>query len=119
MENMDYVVIKNYRAEFLDPIILKQGEKILIGDEIDLEYGPNWAFCKKIDGSNSGWVPKQIIQYEGDYGIIIEDYTAKELTIDEGTIVEGIKELNGWLWLKNKNTNEIGWVPMENLKKLY
>ena len=40
------------------------------------------------------------------------------MDIDEGTIVEGIRELNGWLWLMNKNTNEIGWVPLENLKKL-
>jgi len=32
--------------------------------------------------------------------------------------VEGIKELNGWLWLNNKETNEIGWVPMCKLKQL-
>ncbi|MCL2412853.1 MAG: hypothetical protein FWC98_01795 [Bacteroidales bacterium] len=48
---------------------------------------------------------------KNNHGSVIEDYSAKELDIDEGTIVEKIKELNGWLWSKNTRTNEIGWVP--------
>ncbi|MDR1430400.1 MAG: hypothetical protein LBI85_08940, partial [Spirochaetaceae bacterium] len=68
--------------------------------------------------SNKGWVPEQIIEYKDDYGIIIEDYSAKELDIETGTIVEGIKELNDWIWLKNKITNETGWVPKNKLKEL-
>ena len=115
---MDYIVIKEHRTEFPNPIILKQGEKIIIGEESSEDW-LNWVFCTKTDGSNKGWVPKQIIKHIDNCGEITEDYSAKELDIDEGTIVEGIKELNGWLWLKNKNTNEIGWVPMENVKKLY
>lgn len=92
-------------------------QKVIIGKESN-DTCPNWIFCTKIDGSNEGWVPKQIIKKTGSYGEITEDYTAKELDIDEETIVEGIKELNGWLWLKIKSTNEEGWVPMENLKRL-
>jgi hypothetical protein len=69
-----------------------------------------------MDGSNEGWVPKQVIKSINDIGEIIEDYSAKELNIDKGTVVECIKELNGWLWLKNLKTDEIGWVPLENLK---
>ena len=117
MELMKYIVIKDHRTEFHNPIILKLGEKVIIGEE-STDTWPNWVFCTKTDGSNKGWVPKQIIRVIKNYGEIIEDYSAKELDVDEGTIVEGIKELNGWLWLKNKNTNEIGWVPIENLKKL-
>jgi hypothetical protein len=71
-----------------------------------------------MDGSNEGWVPKQIINNETGYGIITEDYSAKELDVDKGMVVEGIKELNEWLWLLNKETNEIGWVPMNKLKTL-
>jgi hypothetical protein len=114
---MEYIVIKAHRTEFHDPIILKQGEKVIIGEESS-DTWLNWIFCTKTDGSNKGWVPKQIIKHIDNYGEITEDYSAKELDIDEGTIIEGIKELNGWLWLRNKNINEIGWVPMENLKKL-
>ena len=117
---MEYIVIENHRTEFPNPIILNQGEKVIIGeitDETD-EFGPNWVFCTKIDGSNKGYVPKQVMNIENNFGIMLEDYSAKELNIDKGTIVEGIKELNKWLLLKNKKTNEIGWVPMENLRKL-
>ena len=54
----------------------------------------------------------------GNHETVIENYSANELDINVGTIVEGIKELNGWLWLRNKETNEIGWVPMCKLKQL-
>ncbi|MDR1134159.1 MAG: hypothetical protein LBL05_08330 [Synergistaceae bacterium] len=113
---MKYIVIENHRTEFPDPIILKQGEKVIIGEES--ANWPNWVFCTKSDGSNKGWIPKQIINSESDYGNITEDYSAKELDIDIGTIVEGMRELNDWLWLKNKKTNEIGWVPVKKLRKL-
>ena len=112
---MEYIVTEDHMTEFPDPILLKKGEKVIIGEE-SLEM-PNWIFCTKLDGSNKGWVPKQIIKQENNYGNIIEDYSAKELNIDKETIVEGIKELNGWLWSKNINTNEIGWIPMEKVKK--
>ena len=119
---MEYIVIKDHRTEFTNPIELKQGEKVIIGEDPDpettLETWVNWVYCIKEDGSNEGFVPEQIIRKEDKNGIILEDYSAKELDIDKGTIVEGIKELNGWLWLKNKNTNEIGWIPLENLEKL-
>ena len=114
---MEYIVIEEHRTEFLNPIILKQGENVILGEETSVNW-PNWIFCTKMDGSNKGWVPKQIIKCENDCGIILEDYSAKELDIDKGNIVEGIKELNGWLWLKNISTNEIGWVPVEKLKVL-
>jgi hypothetical protein len=113
---MEYIVIENHRTEFPNPILLKQGERVIIGEES--ENWPNWIFCTKLDGSNKGWVPKQIINHENDYGKIIENYSAKELDIDRGVIVEGIRELNSWLWLKNKKTNETGWVPVEKLRKL-
>ena len=109
---MKYIVKENFRTEFHNPITLCQGEKVIVGDESD--EMPNWIFCKKTDNSNEGWVPKHIIKTDNNYGIIVEDYSAKELDIDKGTIVMGIKELYGWLWLKNTVTNEIGWVPMEN-----
>jgi hypothetical protein len=114
---MKYIVTEDHRTEYPDPIILKQGEKVIIGEESGEDW-PNWVFCTKTDGSNGGWVPKQIINHERDYGIIINDYSAKELDIDKGIIVEGIEEMNGWLWSKNEATNEIGWIPLEKLMKL-
>jgi len=116
-KNSEYIVVKKYRTEFDNPISLIKGEKVILGEESGTIW-TNWILCTKIDGSNKGWVPKQIINILNEYGEIIEDYSAKELDVDIGTFVIEIKELNGWLWVKNKNTNEIGWLPMENLKKI-
>jgi len=123
---MKYIVKENHRTEYPNPIILKQGEKVIVGKTSEETVGETpydenwtgWILCTKLDKSNDGWVPEQIIQIENDFGIITEDYSAKELDIDKGVVVEGIKELNGWLLSENKNTNEIGWIPMDKLEKI-
>lgn len=114
---MDYLVIKDHETEYPNPITLEAGEKVIIGEEhepVEGENWENWVYCIKEDNSNAGWVPKQIIDYEKE--IILRDYSAKELSIAEGAIVEGIEEMNGWLLSKNKLTGEIGWIPLENIK---
>ena len=116
---MDYIVIERYETEYPNPITLTIGEKVIIGEEYkaaESQNWENWIYCTKIDNSNAGWVPKQIINYES--GLILQNYSAKELTVEKGMIVEGIEELNGWLLSKNKSTGEIGWIPMENIKPL-
>jgi hypothetical protein len=115
---MEYIVIKEFKTDNQNPIILKKGEKIIIGEEYNgNEDWSNWIYCKKIDKSNEGWVPKQIIKYINNYGIITEDYSAKEMDVEKGIILECIKELNGWIWSKNKRTNETGWVPLNKVEK--
>jgi hypothetical protein len=113
---MEYIVIEKHETEFSSPLLVKRNEKVIVKGES--EHWQGWIYCIKQDGSNEGYVPKQIIEYTDNYGIITEDYSAKELNVREGDILEGIKELNGWMWLRNETTNEIGWVPMEKLKKL-
>jgi hypothetical protein len=116
----NYLVTERYETEFTNPITLTAGEKVTIGEDPDPEMNPdtwiNWEYCIKSDGSNAGFVPRQIIEIEGEHGIILENYSAKEMTVEKGEIVEGIKELNGWLWAKNKATGEIGWIPLEVLE---
>ena len=60
----DYIV----PIEFHNPIIVKQNKKVFIEKETDNngDY-PNWVFCKKLDGSNSGWISKHIIKREDDF----------------------------------------------------
>jgi hypothetical protein len=29
--------------------------------------------------------------------------------------IEGIQEINGWLWSKDKETNEIDWIPVKKM----
>ena len=116
---MKYIIIEKYTTNYDNPIILKKDEKIIMEEETDTNGDfPNWVFCKKMDCSNSGWVPKHIIKKENNYGVITEDYSSKELNVEKGYIINGIKELNGWIWCKCENTNEIGWVMLKNIKKL-
>jgi hypothetical protein len=110
---INYIVTERHETEFTNPIMLTAGEKIIIGEESS-EQWLNWVYCTKNDNSNAGWVPKQMINYADE--IILENYSAKEMTVEKDEIVEGIKELNGWLWAKNKQTSEIGWIPLENLE---
>jgi hypothetical protein len=119
---MNYIVIEKYETEFINPIILKTGEKVTIGEDPNPEMNSatwvNWVYCIKEDGSNAGFVPEQIIRKEGEYGTILQNYSAKELSVEKGEIIKGIEELNGWLWSKIESTGEIGWIPMDNLKLL-
>jgi hypothetical protein len=114
---MEYIVTKDHRTEFPNPILLTQGEKVIIGKKTSANF-PDWVFCIKSDNSNKGWVPHQIIKYENNYGIITEDYSANELNIDRGAIVNGTKEINGCVWVENTETNDIGWIPRNKLKEI-
>ena len=105
----DYVVVEKHETEYPNPITLTIGERVTIGEEheaTESENWENWVYCTKADNSNAGWIPKQIINYES--GLILRDYSAKELNVEKGVTIEGIEGLNGWLWSKNKltpNTN--------------
>jgi hypothetical protein len=37
---------------------------------------------------------------------------------NKGNIMEGIQEINGWLWSKNKEINEIGWIPIKKITNI-
>ncbi|MCL2192745.1 MAG: SH3 domain-containing protein [Treponema sp.] len=118
---MKYVVTEEHRTQFPNPIQLKLGEKVRLGKTAEETVGEtpgdeNWTLCAKLDGSNEGWVPNQIITRDGDYGYIIEDYSARELDVDKGTLVKAIREMNGWMWLEHRN--EVGWVPLYKLQKV-
>ena len=114
---MKYIVVESYKSEFINPIFVAKDEKVIIEIEYDEEY-PNWFYCKKLDNSNSGWIPEKLIKKENDYGIITEDYSAKELNVEINFIINGFNKLNGWIWCECENTNEIGWVPLKNIQKM-
>ncbi|MTI49881.1 MAG: ligand-binding protein SH3 [Firmicutes bacterium] len=115
---MNYLVIKEHKSNYPKPITLEKGERILIGEKYEGEKEwVNWRYCYKLDKSQEGWVPEQLINISNQYGILKENYTAKELTIKTGEKVKGITELNGWIWCKDENGRE-GWIPKLNLKNL-
>jgi len=111
-----YVVTEAHATEYPDPIAVRQGEKVIVEIEHDDEW-PNWFFCKKLDGSNGGWIPEQIIRKQKTHGLITEDYSARELSVRKERTVNGFRELNGWVWCECESAHETGWVPLKNLKR--
>ncbi|RNA66601.1 SH3 domain-containing protein [Alteribacter keqinensis] len=110
---MKYIIMKPHKSNYPDPITLSKGEKVRTGRIYEGPEGwENWIYCTTVNGESEGWVPAQIIN---DH-VITEDYCAKELNIDAGEQVEVVKELNGWLWVKNVRTGEEGWIPREAAK---
>lgn len=113
---MKIKIITSYKSVYPDPLILNPGDEVLLGKEEKKEEWLGWIY-RKYKG-NIGWVPKDIIKSEdGVRGVITEYYSAKELDVSEGEILDQIKSLYGWHLLKNQK-GETGWVPQENTEQL-
>lgn len=112
-----YLVTKTHKSNYPNPIRLSRGQCVLVGEMYQGDEGwDNWIYCRTIGENLSGWVPAQIIANKGKLGLILENYTAKELDVNDGDKLLKIKELNGWYWVKNLGTFEEGWVPKNNVK---
>lgn len=112
---MEYKVRKEYNSKYQDPIILKAGDLVKLGQE---ESDPKWkGWIWAENGSHSGWIPLQIVEVQSDgNGKITKPYSAKELDVAKGEIVYLTEELNGWLLVRNER-NEQGWIPAENASR--
>ena len=71
-----------------------------------------------MDRTQAGWVPEQLIQAKEKFRLMIEDYSAKELNVDRGEKLVGLRELNGWIWCQKESSGEVGWVPKENMQSI-
>lgn len=49
-------------------------------------------------------------------GFALEDYTAKELNVEQNEHVIGLRETNGWIWCIRTLDSDEGWLPKENLE---
>ena len=114
---MKYIVIKSHVSNYPDPIGLDEGDAVSIGEKYKgPENWDSWVYCSEEKYKRKGWVPEQIIRKNtGATGIITEQYTAKELTVNSGEVLRGYRELNGWIWCK-KIDGEEGWLPKEILE---
>lgn len=116
---MKYQVIKAHTSEFPSPLRLKAGDKFSVGEMYE---GPEkWAhlYLCSAAGQEPGWVPLQVILLQDDgSGVAAMDYTAQEMNVEVGDVIEGGKRLNGWLWCSSPTADKEGWVPEENLQPL-
>ena len=110
-----YRVIKAYKSESKDPIILKKGENVIIGREYteDPDW-PGWIECTNKKGKK-GWVPKQYLRISGCAGHALFGYSTNELNVKIGDEITVYEFVNGWAWSKN-SMGEYGWIPIKNIK---
>ncbi|HOJ18522.1 MAG: GNAT family N-acetyltransferase [Ignavibacteriales bacterium] len=108
-----YIVMKNWIPDDLPLFLLKKGDEVNIVKNKKSDW-KGWLFCKL--GENTGWVPDSIIQMTPpSKGIILEDYSSKELRVRVGEPVIEIKRIAGWMWCIQERTVEVGWLPLNIL----
>jgi len=113
---MKYTVIENHSPENGNPINVQKGEIVRLGRESGEDDGwLHWIYCFRLNGQGEGWTPEQIIQDPDEYGIVSCDYSARELNVSSGDIVDGELKMNGWVWCRGIADSEYGWLPGEKL----
>ncbi len=116
-----YIVIQSHSSNYPNPIRLRQGERVQIGEKYEgPEQWNNWYFCKNEAGI-AGWVPEQVfIRHSNDdsEGIAVEEYDAFEMDAVPGDKITALRELNGWIWGVRETDGMKGWVPLDHLQLL-
>ncbi|MFP2767898.1 SH3 domain-containing protein [Oceanisphaera sp. KMM 10153] len=111
---MEVVVIEEHISEYPNPIYLKQGEKVSLG-EMDDEF-PDWIFVTT-ESDMQGWAPIQYIDKLpcNSKGVFLHDYDASELNTVLGEQLLVLFELNSW-YRVSRSTGEKGWIPVYTVK---
>ncbi len=113
-----FKAIKDWISNYPNPIELEQNDvvKIIRKEETNPNW-KGWIFCSILN--SSGWIPEQIIDnIGGRKGLIREKYSAKELNIEKGEKLIGLKKLNGWFWVRRKLDDDEGWLPIDILTEI-
>ncbi len=120
MNAKKYRVIRPHESEFPRPITFKKGAPLVVGEEYTgSEPWDNWFLCST-PGQEPGWVPGQVIaRLDGTAGRALDDYTARELDVQEGEVLICTRTLNGWLWCEKSGGSASGWVPGDNLEEFF
>jgi hypothetical protein len=107
-------VVRDHAAQYPDAPAFKAGESVVCG-KTDPE-APGWIWCTGGDG-RSAWVPLRIIQRGDDIaaGVILEDYDARELTVEAGETLAILAIESGWVWAENSSGHR-GWIPEAAMK---
>lgn len=116
---MKYRVIEEHKSNNSNPINVKKGEKVKLGRiSSEADGWCNWVYCFSLGSDTEGWIPEQMVKVENEYGILLNDYSAKELEVNKNNIIDGDIEFNGWLWCSKLNETTFGWIPNEKIVEL-
>src|SRR5688572_5279705 len=108
-------VMKAYTPEPGQPVHLQSGDIVYIGEESPKYRG--WVRVRVPDGRKT-WAPEAYVRgHEGEEGMALVDYDARELKVAEGEIVTMLLEMRGWTWVRTRD-GRTGWLPLETLESL-
>lgn len=109
-------VTRAWRAVYRLPLVLHPGEVVEIG-KVDPQW-PGWVWCTTAD-DQGGWVPEQYLlrTEDGNHGIALQAYDARELTVRRGESLVLEAYESGWYWALNQD-GDSGWVPETHLEDL-
>jgi uncharacterized protein YgiM (DUF1202 family) len=102
-------VIRDYDSPYSEPIIMRAGEKVSVGERESEWEGWIWCTAAK---EKSRWVPESYVQRCGDVATLLRDYEATELSVRAGDEVLLGQEVAGWVWCTNERGHG-GWVPAD------
>ena len=113
-----FKVIKKYDKQFDNAIRVSLGEKVKCIEESDPNgEWANWVLCQSPD--NEGWIPRQIVDKNGDVGTLLEDYYAQEFDLEIDEVLVSGKIINGWIWgYKKSNTDVKAWAPLNCIEEI-
>jgi hypothetical protein len=111
-------VIRDYTAEFPDPITFQAGEAITLSDNVSLwDNNPDWRWLWCTDPrGKSGWTPATFFEASGrgQTAIARRDYAATELTATVGETLSITDTYGGWFWCANQR-GQHGWIPQDHV----
>lgn len=114
-----YRVIRDYAAQYGDPIRLAAGERLTLSDRTDQWEGNAewvWRWAVAADG-REGWVPAEIVEPLGEgVGVARQAYDARELSVRADDRVVSLLALCGWHVCRAGDGRE-GWVPSSHLQE--
>lgn len=112
-------VIRDYTYGGGAPIELLAGDRVTLGERTDPDGdNPNWIRCLSHRTGVTGWVAADVLSVADGVGVAVCDYSAKEIAVLAGDVVEAARELNGWYWCVREGDCEEGWVEKTNLEGL-
>ena len=112
------IVIAPHRSEYPNPITLEAGTRLTVGERSEGSQGwVDWFLCST-PGQEDGWVPLQVLEFVDEKTAVArESYTARELDVDVGDVLESSRTLNGWAWCVRVSDEASGWVPLKNVQE--
>ncbi|MFC1853475.1 SH3 domain-containing protein [candidate division CSSED10-310 bacterium] len=115
MEPTKYKVINDYESPYPESITFQTGERVKVGQEFTADPDwQDWVWCIG-QHNNEAWVPKQYLMIQGQTGIFLRDYDARELSARVGEVLVVFEIVNAFALVENQH-GENGWVPLRNME---